>query len=65
MQKAKESTARINLWNELKCDNVFTLEASFASYMFEVITFNICLTLLGKELDLHKRRLYKSGERFL
>jgi len=32
IEKAKESTARVALWKELRLDNIFTLEASFHGY---------------------------------
>jgi len=30
MQKEKEGTARISMWNELKIDYIYTLEASLS-----------------------------------
>jgi len=49
VQKLKENTARINLWRELKCDNVFTLEASFAGYMIGVSFIQTPFILSRKE----------------
>ena len=45
VQKAKESTARVALWRELKIDNIFTLEASFHGFDENVSYFYLLNSL--------------------
>lgn len=72
IEEDKRSTARIQLFSNLKCPNIYTFEASFFGYVkknekrhFTVEGYRMLGQVLGKSMYVCERRRFEEGRESL